>query len=275
MTTRLAVSVGCPCGVGPEVSAVASLQPPRGARLLLVSAFSVIERAARAQKLDTERFVRVETPEEAWSLPKASVGVWNPISSRYETAGRFGRPRPRDGAAQLAWVDAACDLVASRRADALVTGPVSKEMIAASGAPGAAHFLGHTEHLQRRLRAKEVVMAFAGERFTTSLVTTHLPLAKVPRAITPAAVARATYWLGGLCLVMREGAAVRIAVCSLNPHAGEGGLLGSEVVAPSTPGSISRAPGLREAAPSGSTVLSARRPLSERRLTAITTAWSR
>ena len=85
----------------------------------------------------------------------------------------------------------------------MVTGPVSKEIIASSGAPHAARFLGHTEHLQRRLRAREVVMAFWNERFTTALVTTHLPLAKVPRAITPDAVGRAVYWLARLLLALR------------------------------------------------------------------------
>jgi 4-hydroxythreonine-4-phosphate dehydrogenase len=237
MTVRLAVSVGCPCGIGPEVSAAAAIEVPRGVRVLLVSAFSVIERAARAQKIDVRRLVRVSTPEEGWSLPKAKVGVWNPIADRYEKAGRFGKPGARDGAAQLAWIDAACDLASSGRADAMVTGPVSKEVIAGSGAPEAARFLGHTEHLQRRLNAREVVMAFAGETFTTSLVTTHLPIARVPRAITPAAVARATYWLAWLCLARKRGRGpVRIAVCSLNPHAGEGGLLGGEEERAISPG---------------------------------------
>jgi 4-hydroxythreonine-4-phosphate dehydrogenase len=237
---RIAVSVGCPCGVGPEVSAAASLDPPPGVRVLLVSAFNVIERAARAQKLDPSRFVQVQTPEEAWSLPKASVGVWSPLAARDEPAARFGRPGPGDGAAQLAWVDAACDLAASGRADAMVTGPVAKEVIAGSGAPGAAQFLGHTEHLQRRLHAREVVMAFFSEGFSTSLVTTHLPLAKVPPAITPAAVARSTYWLGWLCAAMKGGrrGVVRLAVCSLNPHAGEGGLLGGEEKRAIAPGIV-------------------------------------
>jgi 4-hydroxythreonine-4-phosphate dehydrogenase len=244
VTVRLAVSVGCPCGIGPEVSAQAALEAPRGVGLLLVSAYEAISRAI--PRAAWRRFVRVESPEEAWSLPAGQTGVWNPLETarqgspsdrEYERPGPFGKPSPRDGAAQLAWVNAACDLAASGRADAMVTGPVSKEVIASSGAPGASQFLGHTEHLQRRLKAREVVMAFWNERFSTSLVTTHLPLAKVPRATTPAAVARATYWLAWLCLALREGRRVpRISVCSLNPHAGEGGLLGGEEARAIVPG---------------------------------------
>jgi 4-hydroxythreonine-4-phosphate dehydrogenase len=58
-------------------------------------------------------------------------------------------------------------------------------------------------------------------------VTTHLSLARVPAAVTPAAVARATFWLAWL-LVRLGGRKPRVAVASLNPHAGEGGLLGHE-----------------------------------------------
>jgi 4-hydroxythreonine-4-phosphate dehydrogenase len=243
MSTRLAVSVGCPCGIGPEVSVAAALDAPEGTRVLLVGSAEAVLRAARAKRLDKERLVRVESAEEGWSLPAGEVGIWNPIA-REQSAGPFGAPRPRDGAAQLAWIDAACDLASSGRADAMVTGPVSKEVIASSGAPGAARFLGHTEHLQRRLRAREVVMAFSSERFSTSLVTTHLPLAKVPRAITTEAVARATYWLARLTLTLRRGRRKpRIAVCSLNPHAGEGGLLGGEEgrsIAPGIASAIAR-----------------------------------
>jgi 4-hydroxythreonine-4-phosphate dehydrogenase len=138
-------------------------------------------------------------------------------------------------------VNAACDLVASGQADALVTGPVSKEAIVRSKAPGAAEFLGHTEHLQRRLRAREVVMAFWSPELATALATTHIPLAKVPAEITAARVARAAYWLAWLLAKTGEGAP-HIAVASLNPHAGEGGLLGREERTRIVPGiSLARA----------------------------------
>jgi 4-hydroxythreonine-4-phosphate dehydrogenase len=143
------------------------------------------------------------------------------------------------GAAQLAWIDAATDLVRAHDADALVTGPVSKDVIARSGAgPASAKFLGHTEHLAERLGAAEVTMAFWSEKLTTSLVTTHLALADVPRAITPGAVARAVFWTAHF--LAKIGAKGALAVASLNPHAGEGGLLGKEESRAITPG-ITRA----------------------------------
>jgi len=245
---RLALSLGCPCGIGPEVGAEAAIEASRAHRVLLVGAWDAVERAARAKKIDRARFVRVQSASEAWALPARQVGVWNPLGDRFRS-GKPGHPGPRDGAAQLAWIDAACDLASRGEADAMVTGPVSKEVIASSGVPTASKFLGHTEHLQRRLDADEVVMAFWSDRFTTALVTTHLPLSRVPRAITVPAVASATYWLARFVLSLRGkprgkyARDPRIVVCALNPHAGENGLLGHEESRTLTPG-IARARGL-------------------------------
>ncbi len=242
---RLALSIGCPSGVGPEVSVAAAAKVDGAARVLLVGDFDAVARAAKTRKIDVRRLEAVVEPEDAWRLDRRKIPVWNPPRAPRARA-MPGRPVAADGAAQLAWVDAACDLAARGRADAMVTGPVSKDVIVSSGAPGSARFLGHTEHLQRRLEAREVVMAFWSERFTTALVTTHLPIAKVSRAITSDAVARATYWLADLLLALKKGRArPRIAVCGLNPHAGESGLLGREEETTIAPGIVAAARRMR------------------------------
>ena len=219
---RLAISVGCPSGIGPEVSVVAA-GLATGCRPLLVGDRGAIERAAEARGVAPSRLAHVDEPR----FVRGKIAVWQPTDALAERDRAPGRPSVRGGAAQLAWIDAACDLVANGAADALVTGPVSKEAIVRSRAPGSREFLGHTEHLQRRLRAKEVVMAFAAPELITALVTTHLALANVPRAVTARSVATAAYWLGWLVRRLR-GARTRVAVASLNPHAVEGGLLGKE-----------------------------------------------
>jgi len=202
----LAVSVGCPSGIGPEVAVVAASRAK--VRTLLVGDAGVVARAAEARGIARARVVRVERPEMARGLEAGTIALWQPPAPLAARDAKAGLPSRAGGAAQLAWIDAACDLVRAGDAAALVTGPVSKEAIARSGAPGGEGFLGHTEHLQRRLRAREVVMAFWTERFTTSLATTHLALADVPRAVTAAAVARASYWLA--CLLWQlEGARAR------------------------------------------------------------------
>jgi 4-hydroxythreonine-4-phosphate dehydrogenase len=229
-----AVSLGCPCGIGPEVAVLAAMAT--GAALLVGEPW-VVERAARVAGLDPRRFVAVDDPRDATRLGRR-VGVHRPASvERLDPRDApFGRPTAAAGRAQLAWVDAATDLTARGVACALVTGPVSKHAIAESGAGRAAsRFRGHTEHLAALLGAREVVMAFWSEKLTVSLVTTHLALKRVPRAITPEAVCAAAFHTAGL--VRRLGKKTpRIAVAALNPHAGEKGLFGDEETTRILPG---------------------------------------
>jgi 4-hydroxythreonine-4-phosphate dehydrogenase len=196
---------------------VAAAVKARGVDVILVGDPWVIERAAAVVGVPPKRLTTF-----AGSAPVARGDA------------RFGHPTPGAGRAQLAWIDQAMDLVKSGRAQALVTGPVSKHAIAASGGR-ARSFRGHTEHLARRLGASEVVMAFWSDKLVVSLVTTHLPLALVPRAITPAKVATSAFHT--VDLVRRLGVRVpRIAVAALNPHAGEQGLLGNEEIRRIGPG---------------------------------------
>jgi 4-hydroxythreonine-4-phosphate dehydrogenase len=204
-----------------------------------VGDLSAISAAAKGRGVDVDRIVRISEPADAWTVGRGRIAVWQPTSDLPLRDRKAGAPTSASGAAQLAWIDAACDVVSHGGADALVTGPVSKHAIARSGAPGAAAFVGHTEHLQHRLRAREVVMAFWSTALVVALATTHLSLAKVARAVTPAAVARATFWLAWL-LARLSRRAPRVAVLALNPHAGEGGLLGKEEGASIVPG-IARA----------------------------------
>ncbi|MBI4705197.1 MAG: 4-hydroxythreonine-4-phosphate dehydrogenase PdxA [Deltaproteobacteria bacterium] len=221
----LAVSLGCPAGIGPEV-AVRAAAELRAARCVLVGDPAVVRAAAELRAVSLRRLVPVASRREMDRLGPREIGVFA-CGAALGQAAVPGKPDGAAGAAQLRWIDRACDLVLSGACDALVTGPVSKAHVVASGAPGARRFRGHTEHLARRTGAAEVIMAFRSQKLTTALVTTHLPLHAVPGAITPGAVARACFWLADL--LARLGASrPRVAVAGLNPHAGESGLLGSE-----------------------------------------------
>ncbi len=138
-----------------------------------------------------------------------------------------GKPNAASGAAQLAYINEAYRLTKAGPRRALVTGPVSKAAIAHSGVPGAAHFLGHTEWLADLDHATLSVMCFAAGPLVTSLVTTHLPISKVPKALTPLGVSDAAVKLAELLLALGKKRP-KIAICSLNPHAGESELLGQE-----------------------------------------------
>jgi len=227
MRSIVALSVGCPAGIGPEVAVAAAVAAPKhGPQPVLVADPEVVAAAMAVRDIPSRRLVVVDDPAEAREIRKHAVVVWSG-STRLAKLSRWGAPTAADGATQLAWVDQAADLVRDGRADALVTGPVSKAAIASSGAPGTASFRGHTEHLAARLGAAEVVMAFWSPALTVGLVTTHLSLAQVPNAIDAEGVARATYWVARLVQDLGRDKP-RIVVCALNPHAGEGGLLGTE-----------------------------------------------
>jgi 4-hydroxythreonine-4-phosphate dehydrogenase len=227
----LAISLGCPSGIGPEVAVVAA-DALAGEGLLLVGDARVVTRAAKLRGIDPTRFVRVKDAREAMGLGRKTIGVLEPTPPLAATDARYGAPSKAGGAAQLAWVDTACDLARRGDARAMVTGPVSKDAIVRSRAKGSKGFIGHTEHLANRLHAHEVVMAFWTPRLTTALVTTHLALRDVPRALTRKNVAAAVFWLADFLheVASRSGrkVTVRIGVAGLNPHAGEDGLFGDE-----------------------------------------------
>jgi 4-hydroxythreonine-4-phosphate dehydrogenase len=138
-----------------------------------------------------------------------------------------GKPNAVSGEAQLAYINEAYRLAKAGPRRALVTGPVSKAAIANSGVEGAAHFLGHTEWLRDLDHAALSVMCFAAGPLVTSLVTTHLPIAKVPKELTPLGVSDAAFHLAELLLALGKKRP-KIVICSLNPHAGESELLGQE-----------------------------------------------
>ena len=218
----IVVSVGCPASIGPEVS-VAAVSRPRGPGCVLVGSRLAIARAAELVGVPSKRFV----PYTGQALESGLSYVLDVGPELAERDLDPRRPTKRAGQSQLAAIDAGFDLVRAHSGAALVTGPVSKALIAKSGAPGASHFLGHTEWLQARDGAPSSVMCFASPRLTTSLVSTHLPLVKVPSWLTPERVAESTVQLARF--LTRLGAKKpRVAICSLNPHAGESELLGDE-----------------------------------------------
>ncbi|GAC1336584.1 MAG: 4-hydroxythreonine-4-phosphate dehydrogenase PdxA [Myxococcales bacterium] len=211
MTGRcaLAVSLGDPCGVGPEVVAAALADPRVSERIepIVFGDRGALEEAARLRGVPLRcRLVEVTCLAPGERIPGKPAG---------SGAGA--------GKAALAYVDAAIDAVLAGQARALCTAPLSKHRVALT----AKGFAGHTEHLAARFGA-EVAMMLSGPRLRVALATNHLALAEVPRRLTAEHLA----FVVRLCsreLSQRFGIArPRVAVCGLNPHAGDGGLFGDE-----------------------------------------------
>jgi 4-hydroxythreonine-4-phosphate dehydrogenase len=228
----IAITAGEPAGIGPElVARLAARHRARAfpARLVVLADYDLL--AARAARIglathyvhyDPLAFAPLGSAIEVWNQPLAAPAV-------------PGHPDPTNARSVLTMLEAGCDACATGAFAALVTGPVQKSVIQDAGLP----FMGHTEFFAARTGTPRVVMMLVGGSASNvlrvALVTTHLPLRAVPDAITEVSVGET------LAIVRRELSAhfgipePRIAVCGLNPHAGEGGHLGHEdreVIAP-------------------------------------------
>ncbi len=226
----LVVSTGCPAGIGPEVSVAAALKL-KGAVKVLLGDETTLREAAELVGVPQRKLVRWDGRARETSLIYVAQ-VGEALTARDRLA---GKPNQRAGQAQLEYIEAGFTLVKSSTRAALVTAPVSKAGIAHSGLARARAFLGHTEWLQELDGAKTSVMCFWSERLATSLVTTHLPISKVPRAITRQGVASATVELARLLQKLGKKRP-SLVIASLNPHAGESKLLGGEEACAVAPG---------------------------------------
>ena len=216
---RLAVTSGDPAGIGPELVARLAASP-LAADLVAISDAGLLERAARrcgiALKLEADdgqpRNLRaagslrfVEVPLRAGEVP--------------------GQLDPRNAFHVLNMLAQAADGCMDGTFDGVVTAPVQKSVINDAGES----FTGHTELFAQRA-GSEVVMMLASPELRVALATTHLPLARVPAAITRESLMRTLRIVHSELIAKFGIAEPRIAVLGLNPHAGEGGHLGHEEI---------------------------------------------
>jgi 4-hydroxythreonine-4-phosphate dehydrogenase len=228
----LVVSIGCPAGIGPEVSVRAAAQL-KGGPCVLVGDRGTIERAAELVGVAQRRLLPYR--EGRLDPNKIHVVDAGPALSKDDWDAK--RVTPAAGQAQLNYIEVAYELTKANRGAALVTGPVSKAMVAGCGLARARKFLGHTEWLQSMDKARVAIMCFAAEQLVVGLVTTHLPLSRVAKALTPQNVSDATVQLGSLLEAMGQKQP-HVLVCSVNPHAGESELLGKEEKTAIVPGIV-------------------------------------
>lgn len=131
---------------------------------------------------------------------------------------------PAIGKAMAGYIHRAVDLAMAGQIDAMVTGPITKTGLKMAGSP----FHGHTELIAHQTGTRKFAMMLAGETLKVVLVTIHMPLARVPEALTREKILE-TIRLTDTDLKNRFNVpAPRLAVAGLNPHAGEDGLFGTE-----------------------------------------------
>ncbi len=197
MRPRVAITLGDPRGIGPEVVEKTLADPPAEADYVVIGPEELIS------DLPGEHVI---IGKGEWGKGKGNRGP--------EAAGRL------TGLA----VEKAAQLALTRQVDAIVTGPAEKAALHRAGY----RYPGPTEWLAALAGGVDVVMLLASGSLRVSLVTTHIPLRDVPDAVTLERVVQVGEITRGALVTWWGIDSPRLAVCALNPHAGEGGLFGDE-----------------------------------------------
>jgi 4-hydroxythreonine-4-phosphate dehydrogenase len=220
----IVITLGDPAGIGAEVilKAAATLaQRKRVPRIVVIGDVAAMTAAARRLKhvpapIDWHRGEAL--PPLPKGLPIMSVGTLS------AGACRPGRPSVEGGDAAYRYIVEAARMAMQGEAAAVVTAPISKEWMNRAGH----RFPGHSELFAELAKARHWRMMFVGTELRLALVTVHIGLAKVPRALSVEGIYRT---IAMLAEHLRERLGLsrpRIGVLGLNPHAGEHGLFGSE-----------------------------------------------
>ncbi len=218
---RIVVTSGEPAGIGPDACVVLA-QHDWQADLVVAADAALLAATAAALKLP----LTIERYDPSRAVAAYRAGILKVLHLPTAQPVVAGLLNPRNAAYVIEMLDRACDGCMNGEFAAMVTAPVQKSALIEAGFA----FTGHTEYLAGRSRAAMPVMMLVNGRLRVALVTTHLPLAKVPRAITPERL-RATLRIVHTDLGRHFGlAAPRIAVLGLNPHAGESGHMGREEI---------------------------------------------
>lgn len=238
MKPAIAITMGEPAGVGPEIALRAAWTLRKEVRPLLIGDFGLFSRLAPSIDPDL-RLNFTSSPHLLFGgVPDASDGLIPVVDCSLSASVIPGQPDARNGRTMLEMLDIAVEGARGGWFDAIVTAPLQKSTINEAGIP----FSGHTEYLAEKTDTTDVVMMLADTGsndamppLRVALATTHLPLKDVPAAITRNGLA-STLDILQRELQHRFGiASPRILVAGLNPHAGEGGYLGQEEITVITP----------------------------------------
>lgn len=221
--------MGDPGGIGPETAlkAVCHSKWPGSIRFILIGKKQVWLKYARRLRLP-----RPAVCQDIKETGKNMISIWDPPpdaiplppgAGAKQTEWRAGKTGKSEGFFSLLWIRAAAAGCLDRTFSGMTTGPICKRSIQAAGCP----FPGHTEYLAHLAGCRRTAMMLIGGPLRVVLVTTHLPLAAVPGALTRRNIIETADMavLGVKWLNLRPK---NIGICALNPHAGENGLLGNE-----------------------------------------------
>ncbi len=220
---RVGITIGDPAGIGPEIvlKAVANAQLGSVCQAVIIADAKALQKQAAGFGLPCDYPV-VRDPSMLRSTG-AQVMIFD-VGDLCEAVA-FGQLSASAGRAAAKFIEAAAQLCLEKRLDAVATAPINKEALKLAGLP----FPGHTEMLTALCGAKHSLMCFFAGEVRVVLLTIHLSLAEAIGAVTKERV-RQTIELTHREMQRFGISTPRIAVCGLNPHAGEHGMFGEEEI---------------------------------------------
>lgn len=218
----LGITMGDACGVGPEVilKALAHREVYEICRPVVIGLADFLLRDMAIAGVDLDIQV-VEEPESG-QFVCGVVDVWQPIAVDVLQV-QLAKVCPEAGRAAAEWVMAGIDLALANRIDGIVTAPLNKEAMNKAGYD----YAGHTELLAERTGSPIAHLMLASERMNVSHVTGHIPLAEVTKRLNTELIYN-TIVLTREALIGMGRENPKLAICGVNPHAGENGLFGLE-----------------------------------------------
>lgn len=218
---RIAITSGEPAGIGPDLCALIA-QQEFPAELIVIADQALLKQ--RAQMLGLPLTIKAFNPESD-PVP-VKTGEIKVLHTPVSYTVSCGELNVANASYVVKTLDIAIKGCMNKQFDAMVTAPLHKGIINDAGLP----FTGHTEYLAEKTGGHHPVMMLATSRLRVALVTTHAPLSEIPAMITEQLILQVTRILDQ-DLRLRFGLTEpRIAICGLNPHAGEGGHLGREEI---------------------------------------------
>jgi 4-phospho-D-threonate 3-dehydrogenase / 4-phospho-D-erythronate 3-dehydrogenase len=220
----IAITMGDPCGVGPEVIVTALTDPDIRAvcKPLVLGDRRAMQRALTVCNSQLE-LVTVSSPAEAADLLDSVIPLLE-LSSLADIDIVYGKPSELAGDAVYRYIRRAAELCLTGEVAAMATAPICKEAMHRAGH----HYPGHTELLAELCRCDQFVMMLAGDVLRVALVTIHEALAHVPGLISTEQVLKTIRVTATGVAPLCGNRSPRIAVLALNPHCGEGGMFGTE-----------------------------------------------
>ena len=223
-TPLIAITMGDPSGVGPEIICAALEDAHLRAvhKPLVIGDRLAIQRALRVTKSQLEIAI-VKSANAAQDLPASTLPLLE-LSELAEADIQYGNPSDLAGDAVYRYIRTAAELCLRHETAAMATAPISKESMHRAGHD----YPGHTELLAELCRQDDFVMMLAGDVLRVSLVTIHEAISDVPKLITHDQVLKTIRVTARGVAPLCGNNNPRIAVLSLNPHCGEGGMFGNE-----------------------------------------------